>query len=47
MTLSNNDKRTLVQHRMERAYATVREARVLFEGSMFQGAVNRIYYAMF
>ncbi|HPI88473.1 MAG TPA: HEPN domain-containing protein [Spirochaetota bacterium] len=32
---------------MERARATAAEARLLFKGSMFPGAVNRIYYSMF
>jgi len=47
MTMSAEEKQTLILHRMERARATVIEARLLQENRMFAGAVNRIYYSMF
>jgi uncharacterized protein len=41
------DKATVIQYRLERADATLEEARILLaQGALF-GAVNRIYYAMF
>jgi uncharacterized protein (UPF0332 family) len=40
-------QRDLVRHRMERAYETLQEARLLVEGGHLHGAANRIYYACF
>lgn len=47
MTISPEDRKALILHKMERARSTSREARLLLDGSMFPGAVNRIYYSMF
>jgi uncharacterized protein (UPF0332 family) len=38
---------TLARHRIERAAATLTQARLLFESQAWDGAVNRYYYAAF
>ena len=37
----------LLRFRMEQAYETLREAKILLRESALRGAVNRAYYAMF
>lgn len=41
------DRDALVLYRMERAFETLEEAKLLFNSGKYQGAVNRIYYAVF
>lgn len=43
----NEGWQTLVKYRFERALRTKDEAKTLIESTQYQGAVNRIYYAMF
>jgi uncharacterized protein (UPF0332 family) len=40
-------QRELVRYRMERAFETLQEARLIMEGGHLYGAANRIYYACF
>jgi uncharacterized protein (UPF0332 family) len=37
----------LLQHRMDQAHETLREAEILFDEAALRGAVNRAYYAMY
>lgn len=41
------DKETLARYRMERAFETLEEAKLLFGAEKYMGAMNRIYYAIF
>ena len=41
------DKKTLIKYRLERAEETLEEAKLLIEAQRYNGASNRIYYAMF
>lgn len=45
--MSSFSKQDYITYRLERAAETLDEAQMLFEGSHFSGAVNRLYYAMF
>ncbi|MCX7014084.1 MAG: HEPN domain-containing protein [Candidatus Sumerlaeota bacterium] len=45
--MSDDLRRDLIAYRMERARATLDEARLLLTGGSLQGTVNRAYYAMF
>ncbi len=47
MTLDSGERRTLVQHRLERADETISEAVLLNENGKYPAAVNRAYYAMY
>jgi uncharacterized protein len=40
-------QRDLVRYRMERAFETLEEARVMLQSGHLYGAANRIYYACF
>lgn len=43
----NQERKTIIKHRLKRAEETIKDAESLFnEGSLFS-AVNRIYYEMF
>jgi uncharacterized protein (UPF0332 family) len=37
----------LLQHRIEQAHETLREATILQEAAAYRGTINRAYYAMF
>ena len=41
------DRDTIARYRLERAFETLEEAKLLFDGKKYVGAINRIYYAMF
>ncbi len=41
------DQKDLVRYRMERAFETLQEARLMLENGHLHGAANRIYYACF
>ena len=41
------DQRDLVRYRMERAFETLEEARLMLQNGHLYGAANRIYYACF
>jgi len=45
--LTEEEKRTLVKYRLERANESMRAARLLLENKLFIPAMNRIYYSMF
>ncbi len=47
MTLEPNDRKTLIDHRLNRAQDTLAEAQLLVDNGMLSAAVNRIYYCMF
>ena len=42
-----NEKRALVEYRMERAIETLDEAKLLFEAGHVNAYINRLYYACF
>lgn len=41
------DREALARYRMDRAFETLEEAKLLFEGKKYAGVINRIYYSMF
>ncbi|MGH7800453.1 MAG: HEPN domain-containing protein [Thermodesulfobacteriota bacterium] len=41
------DREALARYRMERSFETLEEAKLLFNGKKYVGAINRIYYVMF
>ena len=43
----NEEIRTLVRYRLERAFETIEEARILLAGGHANTYVNRLYYACF
>jgi len=45
--LTEEDKRTLVKYRLERANESMKAAQLLLENKLFIPAMNRIYYSMF
>jgi len=45
--LTEQEKRALVEYRLERASESIKAARLLFENRLFIPAMNRIYYSMF
>jgi uncharacterized protein (UPF0332 family) len=45
--LTDEEKRTLVKYRLERANESIRAARLVRENKLFIPAMNRIYYSMF
>jgi len=47
MTLTKEEKDVIVQHRLERAYETLTEAKDLLSLSHWFGAANRLYYAAY
>ncbi|MCU0425739.1 MAG: HEPN domain-containing protein [Candidatus Kapabacteria bacterium] len=46
-TLSDDERRLLVEHRINRAQEAREDARVAFQSNRFVNTVNRCYYAMF
>ncbi len=47
MTLTEQDRKALVNVRLQNAKATLEDARKLFNENSMRGAVNRAYYSMF
>jgi len=47
MTLSENDKTTMITYRLDQAEETIKEADLLINNKMFRAATNRIYYGVF
>src|SRR6056297_630528 len=47
MILDDNDKKSLIQYRLEEAEETIEDVRLLIENVRLRAAVNRIYYGMF
>ncbi len=47
MTISNQDKESLIKHRLVQAEETIEDVRLLIKNNRFRSAVNRIYYGMF
>ncbi len=47
MTLASEDKKALIEHRINRAWETKKEAVFLNENGMSAAAVSRIYYGMY
>ena len=45
--MTEQEKRALVEYRLERASESIKAARLLFENRLFIPAMNRIYYSMF
>ena len=45
--LDDESRKTLVEYRLERAYATMQEAAVMTEKEFYNAAVNRLYYACY
>lgn len=45
--MNSEPLRALLQHRLEQAQETLREAAILQDAAAYRGAVNRAYYAMF
>ena len=41
------EDRSLIKYRMERAYETLDEAKIMFEAGKINAYVNRLYYACF
>ncbi|NUM55271.1 MAG: HEPN domain-containing protein [Candidatus Hydrogenedentes bacterium] len=41
------EKKAIIEYRLERAHATLDEARVLVENKSWAGCLNRTYYACF
>ena len=47
MSLSNEDRAIVVRKELERAYETFEEIEVMRQAGKWNGAANRIYYAVF
>jgi hypothetical protein len=47
MSLSEEERRTIVQLEMERARRTLKEVETLREAELWNGVCNRLYYAVF
>jgi uncharacterized protein (UPF0332 family) len=45
--LDDDSRKALVAYRLERAYATMKEAAVMTEKEFYNAAVNRLYYACY
>ena len=45
--MTEEEKRSLVKYRLERANESIKAAHLLYENSLFIPAMNRIYYSMF
>ena len=45
--LDDESRKALVDYRIERAYATMKEAAVMMEKEFYNAAVNRLYYACY
>lgn len=47
MTLDDQSRKNLIEHRMAKADETIRQVEFLIQNSLMELAVNRIYYGMF
>ena len=47
MSLSDEERNTLVRYELEKANKTLKEAEALFNANLWDGAANRLYYAVF
>ncbi|MBC8485782.1 MAG: HEPN domain-containing protein [Bacteroidetes bacterium] len=47
MTLSEENRKILINTRLDQAIETIQEALLLIENNMLRAAMNRIYYGMF
>lgn len=47
MTLTPNDRKAIIAYRLEKAHATMSEARYTFDGGFWSLTANRLYYALF
>lgn len=47
MSLSNDDRKALVEYRIEKAYACLDEAEKVSELSLWNLTANRLYYALY
>ena len=47
MSLSEEERTTLVRYQMEKARNTMCEAEALMAGNLWNGAANRLYYSVF
>jgi len=45
--LTNEEKKTLINYRLERANESIKAAELMLENEMYIPAMNRIYYSMF
>jgi uncharacterized protein (UPF0332 family) len=45
--MNSEERDTLVRYRIQRAHETLSEASVLMEQDLWNGSINRLYYAMF
>lgn len=45
--LDKESKKALVAYRIQRAYETLREAEVMIRESLYNAAINRLYYACY
>lgn len=45
--MTNEEKQTLIDYRMERARESLQAAQLLFDNNMLIPAMNRLYYSMF
>lgn len=46
-TLDEQSKNALIAYRIQRAYETLKEAKVMMRESFYNAAVNRLYYACY
>lgn len=47
MSLSDADRKSVVNYRVERAYATLKEAEDVATRGWYNLAANRLYYALY
>ena len=47
MSISEADRESLIQYRIERAYEAIEEAELLIDNDKLKLAVSRVYYGMF
>lgn len=47
MTISNNDKNSLIEYRLKQSIESLKIAKILIELQNYPTALNRIYYAIF
>ena len=46
-TLDEESRQALIKYRMERAYDSMNEAKLLADESFYNAAINRLYYACY
>lgn len=47
MTLSPEDRKAIIDYRIERSHATIKEVEFIITGKFWNLAANRLYYALF